>query len=289
MWTTAHDRAGVQAVTTGQGGARFPDPKLGRPVLAYVSVHSREPIRIAPLSDMAVAHPTIQPMPDGRILIVGARARWHSDGPDQNAVIYGPDGSVFAQATLGDGIAHVQATPAGHIWVGYFDEGVYGNYGWGQPGAPAPIGAPGLIRYRQDLSPDWHYPSDSRTGVDSIDDCYALNVDNETAWACYYSDFPIVGIHDGQVRGWPNSITGARALITDGHHVALVGGYGTDSHRIAAGTLHDDGFALTAEYQLTLPDGQPVPAALAITGRGTELHVVTEDSWYRMDLAHFFG
>ena len=28
---------------------------------------------------------------------------------------------------LGDASKHVQATPDGHIWVGYFDEAVYGG------------------------------------------------------------------------------------------------------------------------------------------------------------------
>jgi hypothetical protein len=76
---------------------------------------SSEPVRIIPLPALAVAHPTIQPMPDGRILIVGARAQWHSNGPDQNAVIYGPEGNLLAQATLGEDIEHVQATREGHV------------------------------------------------------------------------------------------------------------------------------------------------------------------------------
>jgi hypothetical protein len=284
MWTTADDRDGVQAVTTTPGGPTFPDPKASRPVPAQVSVYSRDPIRHVALSEMALAFPTVQPMPGGGILVVGARARWRSAGPDKNAVIYGPSGGVLTEATLGDGVGHVQTTHQGYVWVGYFDEGVYGNYGWGMHGAPAPIGAPGLIRFSPDLSVDWQYRSDDRPGEGAIDDCYALNVDNETAWVCYYSDFPVVRVDDGRVRSWHNSVTGAKAIVTDGHQVALVGGYGPNRHRIAAGTLHREGFAVTAERELTLPDGRPVPAALAITGRGTELHVVTEDTWYRIDL-----
>ena len=285
MWAMAYDLASATAVTVKPGGARFPDPKADRPVPAQVSVYSGESVREVILSGMPLAHTTIQPMPDGRILVVGARARWHSDGPDHNAIIYGPDGNALTQATLGDGVAHVQTTPAGYVWVGYFDEGVYGNYGWGEPGAPAPIGSSGLIRFSPDLSPDWHYGSNDDTGEDDIDDCYALNVADETAWSCYYSDFPVVRIRDGQVRGWPNSVTGVNALVADGHHVALVGGYAADSHRITAGTLHDEEFAVTAEYELTLPDGSPVPATLAVIGRGPELHVITENIWYRIDLA----
>jgi hypothetical protein len=92
-------------------------------------------------------------MPGGSILLVGARSWWRSDGPDRNAVIYGADGRVLAEETLGDGIEHVLADGTGHIWVGYFDEGVFGNYGWGRPGSPEPLGACGLTGFPQISSP----------------------------------------------------------------------------------------------------------------------------------------
>ncbi|MFI7578403.1 hypothetical protein [Micromonospora sp. NPDC049497] len=60
----------------------------------------------------------------------------------------------------------------GKLWVGYFDEGVYGNFGWGGPG-PAPIGATGIARFTETLHPEWHFPTDD---LSPIDDCYALNV-----------------------------------------------------------------------------------------------------------------
>ena len=50
-------------------------------------------------------------------------------------------GELRRQFVLGDGIKHVQTTAAGDIWVGYFDEGVYGNYGWGNDPDSEPIGA----------------------------------------------------------------------------------------------------------------------------------------------------
>ena len=58
------------------------------------------------------------------------RCRWRRDGPDRNAVLYDADGQVVSEHVLGDGIGHVLATSTGQVWVGYFDEGIYGNYGW---------------------------------------------------------------------------------------------------------------------------------------------------------------
>lgn len=72
----------------------------------------------------------------------------------------------------------------------------------GQPG-PETIGAPGIVRYAADLRAEWRYPSGGE--AEPIDDCYALNVTGETAWATYYSAFPIVRIADDTVRSWPGS------------------------------------------------------------------------------------
>ena len=49
--------------------------------------------------------------------------------PHPNAVLYDADGQVVSEHVLGDGIGHALADSAGQVWVGYFDEGIYGNYG----------------------------------------------------------------------------------------------------------------------------------------------------------------
>ena len=139
---------------------------------------------------------------------------------------------------LGDGIGHVLATSTGQVWVGYFDEGIYGNYGWGRTDSEEPVGAYGIVRFSPDLEPDWHYPKYTGVGPwDAISDCYALNVDDTSAWACYDSDFPIVRIRDGAVTGWHNDIKGASALAVAGICVALFGGYGPDYDRLALAEL----------------------------------------------------
>jgi hypothetical protein len=120
----------------------------------------------------------------------------------------------------------VRVSTSGHIWVAYFDEGVYGNRDWGDPG-PCPIGASGLVRFTSDLEPDWHYPDQADHPWGAISDCYALNLDGDTAWACYSTDFPVVRIQDGTVTGWHNTIFyGSRALAVADTTVALYGGNG---------------------------------------------------------------
>ena len=59
----------------------------------------------------------------------------------------------------------------------------------------------------------------------AIYDCYALTLQGNTLWSCYYGDFPIVRVERGSVRHWRNDVAGAGALI-DGAHILLAGGYG---------------------------------------------------------------
>ena len=98
----------------------------------------------------ALAHITVQPMPGGRFLVARARCRWRRDRPDRNAVLHHADRQVISEHVLGDGIGHVLATSTGQVWVSYFDEGIYGNYGWGQTDSDEPVGASGIIRFSPD-------------------------------------------------------------------------------------------------------------------------------------------
>lgn len=161
LWAAPRDLPALASTTTQPGWATFPDPRTPRPVAARVSIHKPEPATVAELRELHLAHVTVQPLPEGRTLVVGARCRWRPSGPERNAVVYDSEGNTVAEETLGDGIEHVLTTPAGNVWVGYFDEGVYGNFGWGDPGSPAPVGQHGLMRFSSDLHADWRYPCDA--------------------------------------------------------------------------------------------------------------------------------
>jgi hypothetical protein len=151
-------------------------------VAARITVHTPELAAVTPIEDLRLAHITVQPMPGDRFLVVGARCRWRPEGPDHNAVLYGADGQVVSEHVLGDGIGHVLATSAGQVWAGYFDEGIYGNYGWGRADTEEPVGAYGIVRFSPGLEPAWHYPKYTEVGPwDAISDCYALNVDDSCA------------------------------------------------------------------------------------------------------------
>ena len=285
VWTTPEDREAVTSATVSAAGASFPDPGAARPVAARITVHTPDLAAVTQIQDLALAHITVQPMPGDRFLLVGARCRWRPEGPDRNAMLYGADGQVVSEHVLGDGIGHVLATSAGQVWVGYFDEGIYGNYGWGRADTEEPVGAYGIVRFSPGLEPAWHYPKYTEVGPwDAISDCYALNVDDSCAWACYYSDFPVVRICDGAVTGWHNDVKGASALAVAGSRIAMFGGYGADRDRLAAAELGADRAEPTGEYRIVLPDGQPLPEGTQIIGRGSRLHFLAKTSWYQLDV-----
>jgi SnoaL-like polyketide cyclase len=277
-------QAALTATTTQPGWATFPDPRASQPVAARITTYQADSETSIIVAGLPLAYPIVAPLPDGRVVVVGARCRWRPGGPDRNAIIYDTDGRAVTEGTIGDGVAHVRVSESGHIWVGYFDEGVYGNYGWGDPGTPPPIGAPGLVRFTSNLEPDWRYPRRADYPWGAISDCYALNLDGDTAWACYYTDFPVVRVQAGTVTGWNNTIVhGPRALAVADTTVALYGGYGPDHDVLVVATQDHDRLRKLAEYRLVLPDGSPLPATAQVIGQGSDLHLITNNEWFRLD------
>jgi len=286
VWAAAEDVSALESVTVQQGWATFPDAQAPQPVAVRVTSHSDAEVRlVAEIPELPLAHPFVQPLPGSQVLIVGARARWRDEGPDRNAIIYGADGQVVTSATLGDGIEHVATTAAGDVWVGYFDEGVYGNYGWGDESVPAPMGACGLARFDTELNSAWRFPSHSDQPWGAVDDCYALNVTGDGVWTCYYSDFPLVRIHDDALTMWSHEVAGARAIMVDPGRVGLFGGYGPDRDRLVLADLAQPKVNVLAHLRVVLPDGGDLPDRFRVYGRGRLLHIIAGDIWYQLDLA----
>ena len=253
------------------------------PSQAVLTTHTPSLKRVTRVSGVLPSYPTLQPLPDQRLLWVGARAEWRAKDVERNALVFGDSGSLELAECVGDGINHVRTSASGQVWMGFSDEGVYGNMGWGDPG-PAPLGQTGLVRYAADLQLAWDFPEE---GPAVIDDCYALNVADEEVWAYYYSDFPIVRITaDGVVTSWHTYVEGADALIATGDRAALVGGYEKEHDRVVLGRL-DGEFSQFAKTKIVMPDGRPLPRGAVVQGRGEHLHVFVGDTWLRADLSDF--
>ncbi|GAA3198635.1 hypothetical protein ACFO1B_02180 [Dactylosporangium siamense] len=247
-------------------GARAPGSCAKRPVAARVVVQAAGGTTVTTIADLDLPYCHVQPLPGGRLLVVAARGG--------GAAIFDGDGVRLRRARVSDGIEHVLTTPSGRVWIGYFDEGVYGG---------DPVAHHGIVRYDADLETEWLFPFD--TGFGAVDDCYALNVDGEDAWSCYYSDFPVVHLAGDAVTGWRNAGgQGANALLAAPGMCALIGGYAGSRDLATVGWLTGGRREVATETRLVLPDGGALPERPRFVGRGTDLHVFTETAWLRLGL-----
>ncbi|MDY8022037.1 hypothetical protein [Paenibacillus polymyxa] len=167
----------------------------------------------------------VQPLKN-HLLLVGARCHYYGPGQyDLNGKILDYDGHTVNEILLGDGIQSVQVTEEGRIWTSYFDEGIFGNYGWDEP-----VGSSGLVAWNE--KGDKIYENQAA----AIDDCYALNVVSEQEiWFYYYSDFSlghISGKDHTNITFMNPRISGSSGVCTDGYHFLFDGGYGKSGRYI---------------------------------------------------------
>lgn len=177
-----------------------------------------------------------------------------------------------------DGIEQLLVDDSGAIRVGYSDEGVNGNFGWGTTG-PTPLGSPGFVRWSPQLEKVWEYRA-----VDDyrLADCYALNVGLDRTWACPDTDFPLLEIDADHVTVHRTTdIRGLYGLLVAGETVALIGGY-QSLGSLLLGSL--DGLDGLEETEIDMPDGRPVPQRTLVC-RGSVGHLFVENDWFTFDLA----
>lgn len=147
----------------------------------------------------------------------GDKCAYRENGPDQNAWIVSRDGAVLSRFCLGDGIQDCVVKKDGTIITSYFDEGVFGNYGWDEP-----LGACGLIAWTSEGTPLW------KNENYSIYDCYAISLDEEeNLWFYYYDEFRLVrtNFKEDFVFELPIEGSGAFSVAPSGNTFLFQGGY----------------------------------------------------------------
>ena len=173
----------------------------------------------------------IQPIPQG-FLMVAARCRYNKGNPDNNAAVIDPEGKVIREFCIGDGISQCLFHPDLGIITGYFDEGIFGNYGWKHP-----LGAYGVRVWGSDGQDIWKAEK-------QICDCYALNISGAgDIWYYYYDEFKLVkvNINGADHREYVPEIKGAESIIISEDEAALImdKGYDADDEFAAKKILYD--------------------------------------------------
>jgi hypothetical protein len=138
----------------------------------------------------------VQPLPNDQLLLVCARCRRYTSGDfDLNGRIYSASGRLSREILLGDGIARVQTGSSGlNAWDAF-----------------------GKLVYRYE----------PKFGLDSICDCYALNVESASStWLYYYTEFPLVHLQDRElVSHWSVPVHGSPAFAIARDYALFMGGY----------------------------------------------------------------
>lgn len=231
------------------------------------------------LPEIHASFPFVQPLPEGGFALVGGRAARHPQGPEHNAYLYSSSGDLLATGCLGDGINHLQTDDHGLLWAGYFDEGVFGNFGWGSPG-PTPLGAPGIVAWSRSFDVVWALnPAES-----VVSDCYAFNVSREAVVACTFAGFPILRIVVGSCTLTPTQgVRGPWGILADEAHVAILGSYDRPGSATLA-HVSDGVYVEDATFDLAGLDWA-APGPRWVSCRGTVAHAFLGTSWLAVDLA----
>lgn len=221
----------------------------------------------------------IQPLAN-ELLLACSRSRYRGpDDFDLNGRVYTRDGTFLRGMLLGDGVNTTQTTHDGEIWAAYFDEGIFGNFGWDEP-----IGASGLVAWTPKGGKAYEYEADNSIGP--ISDCYALNVPtSEDVWCYYYTDFPLVHLRNKKIVSvWNTSVVGSAAFAVGHDHVLFAGGY-KQRGLFQLVNLGSNGKALwIGEFELHSSSSAPlVPEK--VVGRGERLYVLSEKKLYEISLS----
>lgn len=266
------------------GFASFPVSRSSIKYPALLEVTGRGSTYEVELRDLSAAFSFVQLLPGNKILVASARCMRFKDGTHElNACIYDTNGRLQSEFLLGDGIQRLQTDKSGQIWVGYSDEGVYGNFGWSGSGNAAPVGATGLVSFDESGKKLWEYEPVS--GTDFISDLYALNVFGDEAWAYYYTGFPLVRIKSNKrLEAWTTQTSGARAFALGNEKVLLFGGYRDQSSSCRWLRLGEKEATVEQPVTLLLSEGESLRDAI-VTGRGNILHVFVGEKWYQFSTA----
>lgn len=239
-----------------------------------------------------------------------------------NARLISSHGIHLHRIAIGDGISHVQFDKAGNLWVGYIDEGVFGDN----------LGSAGVAKFDVDAGKLAY--SYNACHQDAVADCYALNAGDDVYFSFYgaskifsqsspyatsekmehqvapgvdpnalpkvqwQSGYPIVHIApSGKTRLWWTPVFGPSAIAADSTHAIFVGGYLPENDhyepklcrpdgliRLILLRFEEEGALALNELILDLGEGH-VGKPWRAEGRRDMIHILTDGMWFRLSVA----
>lgn len=175
----------------------------------------------------------LKPVPDGSFLLLGSRCMYsEKKGPEHNAVFVDREGTVLRSLTFGDGIADCIVRNDGMIITSFFDEGVFGNYGWKNP-----IGSCGICARNINGEIIWKPNRD-------IYDCYAIVIDTKNnIWYYYYDEFDLIKTDFKTETVYHPDREGSSILMLADNNRALIMDGGYDDPSLCLCRFQKDGLS----------------------------------------------
>jgi hypothetical protein len=220
----------------------------------------------------------VQRFSDGRWLVIEAR----TEPETSNAFIFAPDKSLIRSFYAGDGIQSLFLDSRDRIWIGYFDEGIFGAFFPRPPKGHRSYdyGPNGLIRLDDHGNIEFGYSR--RFPKQFISDIQAMTIDDDgRVWFCPDMDYFLASISGDHVDFvLPKAPTvGADALSVGPSHFAFFGGY-RSSTMVAVVERNTQRLRL---LQLRRPNGATLSPLWVFT-RGSTAVGVSDNSMFKLDL-----
>lgn len=258
----------------------FPDTNTETAYTYKVIQMSEQGLSSLELKDQHWNFHFYQPIENDHALLACARSYRHSDDKyDLNAKVFDKTGKLVREFLLGDGIQDLKVTKKNSIWTSYFDEGIFGNYGWEDP-----VGASGLIRWDKFGSQQYVYPQPSEHfSGHFIDDCYAMNViDDYEVYFYFYSDFQLAHIQNGRIQYVPTPIRGSDGFVIYRDYILFRGGY-ENQNQYMLFQRQDSGLKPISKVLFVDIDGHELVSNW-VDCRGSELLLQQNTTTYVVDL-----
>ena len=190
----------------------------------------------------------------------------------RNVYLFDSEGHLLHTYNLGHSIKDIQISADDQIWLAYGDEGVFSM----EKGAP---NQQGLACFDAQMNLTFGFLDDIAQNpsneLDMISDCYALNVvSSSDVWLCYYGGFPLVHLHDRQVKAVfqpPAEMRGSHCFAVAGTRHLFTGGY----HYKGQIFWRDEESKRQVEIEAVNEGGEPITWNRAY-GRGADLFLCDE-------------
>lgn len=159
-------------------------------------------------TEVKTKYPLIRWINKSHFVLIDTRCK----GRNHNAFIINTNGELTHSFHCGDAISDVQVNKEG-IWVGYFDEGIYGEG----------ISTEGLVFFSLDGKPVKRYHSELKGDKLSIHDCYALCKGKGTSiWMYAYGDSELThwDVTNNQLKTYetPETCTSPKGICIRGNY-----------------------------------------------------------------------